>query len=1266
MTRKMFNKYLIISLFLSSSLSYSQNLKQNKVLNWIESDKNSGIHLRPSFSNAFYPDTGSSIPYYYERFEFPFVTKATLSDIKFEEIGNLKNIQNLPDTIQFYQYAGEIRNNCNIYISFPAIWKSKFTGRAYRINKFTITFIPQSSLKAIKTNTINNSVLNSGKWYKIKIKNDGVYKITYSQIKKLGFVKPENVRIYGNGGAMLSYNTNTNRPNDLQENSISIEKGSDNVFNDGDFIIFYGHSTIKWYYDETKNRFVHTVHKYSDYNYYFITEGASGPKIIQNESSFANFNQTSISFDDFDFHESDEVNVIHSGREWYGDVISTNQTKTFSFLFPNIETSEDAYFYYNVISRASSMSYINFKVNSTSTQEAFGLVDLNNTTGQFANEAIGELAFKTKEGNNNISIAISLETNSERAEGYINFFGVNVRRKLILDGNLLKFRDSKNVGVGNITKYSIQNSNSDIEVWNITSEINPQRANTIYSSNLTTFISSSDSLKEFVAFNKKSVLGIEDSNFELIDNQNIHGESTPDMIIVCPNDTGFINQAKRLAKHRKDHDGLNSYIITLDKIYNEFSSGVKDITAIRDMIKMFFDKETGKLKYVLLFGDGTFINKQTVNKNNNYVPTYESGNSINYSSSYVTDDFYGWMNSKNNEALNLIEVGIGRLPVKSKEEAENVVNKIISYDDPLNDGEWQNQLCFIGDDQDGNTHEWQADKMAEYVDNNYPYFVIQKIYLDAYLQQNTALGTRYPEVNEAINKRINDGSLIINYTGHGSEILLAHEHIIEIPAIRSWTNATKLPLIVTATCEFGRFDNFNLQDGKEQTSAGEEVLLNANGGSVALLTTSRVVYSDENAMLNNAFYKYVFSKNEEGVPQRLGDVIRLTKNEIVNPQNPSINRLNFSLLGDPSTTLAYPKEIRIKTDSINGKSINNVDTLNALNLVRIAGHVENKSGNIKKDFNNNINVTIYDKVSYLTTLVNDEDSYPFTFKQRNSIIYKGVVKSDSGYFNFTFPIPLDIKYNYDFGKIIYFATDSLTTYSGANSNFIIGGLDNTVERDYTSPDIKLFMNDTNFISGGITNSNPKVLVILSDENGINTTGAGIGHDLTAILDNDFANMFTLNDYFKTDLNNYKKGSALYPLYNLEQGKHSIKAVGWDIFNNPSEKSIDFEVLGTNGLIVKKINNYPNPFSTKTYFVIEHNWPEKEINIEIKIFDLTGKVITVLKASGYSAGFRTSPLEWNGMDSNGHLIHNGIYLYKVYISDNKGNKAENFNKMIITR
>jgi len=671
-----------------------------------------------------------------------------------------------------------------------------------------------------------------------------------------------------------------------------------------------------------------------------------------------------------------------------------------------------------------------------------------------------------------------------------------------------------------------------------------------------------------------------------------------------------------------------------------------------------------QLKYLLLFGDGSYENRTLPPANPNFIPTYQSQNSTVVVSSFTSDDFYGLLDDGEGEAEGSLDIGIGRLPVADTAQAGIQLEKIVSYLDNANMGDWKNIICLTADDEDGNTHMIDAEDLASGLETKNPEYNIDKIYLDAFKQSSSVSGESYPDVNKTINDRINSGCLIFNYVGHGSETGLAAERVVRIEDINSWNNAGRLPLFITATCEFSRFDDIELNVATREmtgkTSAGEMVLLRKNGGAIALMSTTRLVYSAPNHILNKNIFNYAFSRDSDGNTMGLGDIIRLAKNSSGNGSN----KRNFTLLGDPALKLAYPRYGKVVTDSVNGVSVSaDIDTLKALSVVTVSGHMEGTDGSLKDHFSGTVSPIVFDKETRVSTLGND-GGLTMDFYVRNNIVFSGKTMAENGRFRFTFIVPRDINYSFGNGKISYYASDGKEDMNGEFENVVVGGFADNVSGDTTGPDIKLYMNDTLFRDGGITDSNPELLAIISDSGGINATGSGIGHDITAWLDDDPSGAIVLNNYFDNEFDNYTKGKVIYNYTELSRGTHKLTLKAWDNFNNSSVNSVYFVVETGNKFILNNLLNYPNPFFGSTTITAEHNKPDTNLDILITIYNLVGKMIKIIKTSSPSSGYNLPPVTWDGNDDGGHRVARGIYPYVVTVTTSDGETARVSGRMII--
>jgi hypothetical protein len=798
-------------------------------------------------------------------------------------------------------------------------------------------------------------------------------------------------------------------------------------------------------------------------------------------------------------------------------------------------------------------------------------------------------------------------------------------------------------------------------VWDVTDPLNPVKMQSTLQGADLRFVNNCSRLREYIAFNNSNFL--QPAAIGKIPNQDLHGMTAADYIIVTT--SSLSSQAVRLAQFHQVRDNLRYVVVTADQIYNEFSSGIKDPTAIRDFVKMFYDRASGnpsnKPKYLLLFGAASFDYKDRINNNTNLVSSYESNNSLDPLATYTSDDFFGFLDDNedinSSIIINQLHIGTGRIPARNINEAKNYVDKIETYLSAASFGPWRNNQLFIADDGDFNLHLQDAEVLTSTSQTIAPVFNLTKTYLDAFRKESGAGGSHFPQANQVINNQVYNGTLIWNYSGHGGPNRLAESVVIDQTIVNSWNNPNKLPLFITATCDFAPYDNPAIN------SLGVNILLRPKTGGIALLTTTRVVFSYSNRIMNNNYLQFALQPDANGIYKTLGESIKAAKNYTYQTSGDIVNNRKFTLLGDPALTLAYPT-FKIRTTKINGIPSSQTDTLRSTDKVAIEGEVTDVQGNLLSNFNGTIYPTVFDKQRTAYTLGNDPTSQVVGFQVQDNILYKGKASVVNGKYSFTFKVPKDINYQYGNGKLSLYAENGNKDANGFFTNFIVGGIGNNPNSDVEGPVIKAYLNDERFVNGGITNENPVLIVKLSDSSGINTAGTGIGHDIVATLDNNNHQYFILNDFYESDLNSYQRGAIHFQLPALTPGPHSLKIKAWDVLNNSSEYILDFIVAKDAELVLSHILNYPNPFTTRTQFWFEHNRPGQDLRVRIQIFTIAGKVIKTIQKTINTAGNRSTEVEWDGRDEYGDKIGRGVYLYRLTIITPDNKKKEAIEKLVV--
>lgn len=1216
---------------------------------------------RLSFKGAFYPAFNSTIPYYNDRldlFDKELDITATLSEITVEPLdeAQMQWIENITIPSDFTVRTTVLtgRDEAFVQARISSLRLNPVTQRIERLSGFKLNYFYEvaTDLKDSGTQFATQSVLATGTWHKMRINKSGIFKISYSELQAMGInvgaLNPKNIRIYGNGGGPIAEANRAFRYDDLFENPIVVVGEEDNVFNQNDYILFYGQGPLVWDFDAASGFFDHRPTYYDDYSYYFITTDLGAGKRIQTQNPQGEIAETVTSFLDHQLYEQDLVNLSNTGRTWYGDLFDVNLSKDFTFDFPNIDISKKGRVITDLAARAFGPSGFQLSVDANVLQTIS--IDATQETGyDWAKGNGANRQFFPAGDRITVNLKYNRSLNSSR--GWLDFIEVNAYRNLRFTSPQMQFNNVKLYNTDVFVKMEMSGASSAIEVWDISEAVNPFKVQSSLQGDQLTFLTPANQLHRFIAFDKSSFLSVE--NVGLVANQNLHGIRDVDYLIITHPD--FLEQAQRLAQIHRDESDLTVLVTTPSLIYNEFSSGAQDVSAIRDFARMLYSESSvgKKLRYLMLFGDASFDYKDKLNGNTNYVPTYETVASLNLVNSIATDDYYGYLDRFENGAEDsLLDIGIGRFPVATALEAEQMVDKVVKYisHEPEVMAPWRNEITLISDDGDTNQHLSDSENIAAVLREDYPDFNLVKIHLDAYKQIATPGGQKAPEVNEAINKKMARGTLIVNYSGHGGEIGWTEEKILQIADINSWRNRSKLPVFITATCEFSRYDD------PERMSAGEMVFMNPSGGAIAMFTTARATYSATNLRLNRAIFNDNAFEKSNGEYPRFGDVIRRSK--LVGDPNDR----KFVLLGDPALQLSFPKE-KVVTTHINGNPVgSSADTLKALDITTVRGIVVNNEGQQLTNFDGVLYAIVYDKENQIKTL--GDQGPTSTFLLRSSILHKSTVEVKNGNFEFTFMMPKDIGYQYGPGKISYYATDLNNDAQGSYENFLVGGFSHNTVDDNDGPNIRLFIGDTTFVSGGFTDENPNVLALLSDENGINTTGSGIGHDLVATLTGATERYAIINEFYSAKLNKSSEGIVVYPFANLNAGKHTLTLKAWDILNNSNTATIEFEVVLSDAMRIDNLSNYPNPFNGITHFVFDHNQSADPLDVEIQIFNTNGQLVRKIIANEhYSSGYRSLPIQWDGRSEMGFPVAKGLYIYRAVVKNVKGVTAEKRSKLL---
>lgn len=1224
------------------------------------------------FDGAGHADRWGLLPVFVRQFDLPAPGLSLDFEIANTEFlpltvnDDIEDINLIPEKLSWDKEIITIRGKSKLVFRLLPLRKNPETGNYEKLVSFEMSRqpVPGAIMKAGNPTDqfAESSVLATGDWYKISVEETGIYKMTREDMNELGMnageIPSEMIRLYGNGGGMLPQRTSDPRDDDLIENAIMMEDGGDGTFDEGDYFIFYGESPHQWELDIADGLFEHTTNLYTQRNFYFITIGTEPGKRVQNlEQSTVPAELIFTTYNDYAVHEKNEKSLIKSGAEWYGEDFVETVERDFVFPFPNRDVTREVHIAGDFAARSTTVCSFTAFINQDSvfTDNVSAIPE--NSITKYANPSSKSSWFMAND-EQDITVTLRLNRKDEKPIGWLNYLQLNVMSHLQFNGHQFGFRNINAYADGQVSEFHINGTDENFRIWDVTDPHSARQIMVTHEDDQTKFALLMEELMEFVGFDGTDYMtpGLEG----YVENQNLHAYQTAEFIIITHPE--FDDQAQRLKALHEEIDGMDVIVADLYDIYNEFSSGAADVTAIRDFVRMVYLRSgtPPKLKYVLLFGDGSYDPLDRIGDNLSFIPTFQSRQSLWYTSTYVTDDYFGLMDpEEGNDASGNVDLGIGRFAVNSHEGAKLMVDKVEKYMrmTPEVQGNWRNSLTFVADDEDNNLHLYQADTiLVSRIQRRNQSVNINKIYLDSYRQESSASGHTYPGVNADISKQVNNGTLIVNYTGHGGELGLAHEKVVQISDILSWHNSDKMPVFVTATCEFSRFDNPGL------TSAGELVLMNPNGGGIALYTTTRLAFASSNLLLNKRLYDTLFRAYPERHP-RLGDLMMFSKT----PSNTNIR--NFVLLGNPALKLALPG-YKVVTDSVNGIPVEQFsDTLNANSTLTISGHIGSyqTEGQLIEDFNGTIYPILYDKPTTVTTLGNDPKSYPFPYEAQNSILFKGKATVKNGRFTFSLVLPTDISYQFGHGKLSYYAADSLRDAGGYFSGMVIGGINQDASADVTGPEINMYLNEFGSFQPNLINPNPVLFAALSDPSGINANGTGIGHDITLTVNGDSYNSIVLNSRFEPAIDDHTSGTIVFPFNSLPNGDYTLELKAWDMFNNSSVGLMNFTVSDSIQIGLTEVYNYPNPFKDHTWFTFNHNQFEGDLTFEINIYNFYGQhVRTIGPEKVFTSGYSIEPVYWGGDSEGGARLQPGIYFYTIRVTNDKGHSTDRVQKMILTR
>ena len=1087
------------------------------------------------------------------------------------------------------------------------------------------------------------SVLADGHWVKIRVSESGVCRMSFSELRSAG-LDPSQVRVFGYGGAQKEQDFSKPNIDDLPQVPVYVGE---------DYILFYVQGPLSWTYNGS--RFAHTRNTYSDFGYYLLSDDA-GDMLLFPEAEAVSGSPTDVTYYSYyQVQDEDSVNLIDrtgvsgGGRTFYGEQFAAGQTRTFTFSTP-YANGDNSSVYIDMAANAATTSTVKAKLNNTSSKSIY----ISSIPDHYTFGVAGTISMNGASEEQNQRVTMQFVNSNASALAWLNYIEITTPSELVMTGSYMGIRSLVNRNTTNPVRFLLRNTTASTQIWDVTDLAAIQRMpTTMVDDQLAWVGTQADGVHEYIAVNTDGTKFVQAEVVGEVKNQNLHALNNIDYIIICPE--GYEDVSEDLAKAHEAKQAITYAIVTDQQVYNEFSSGTPDATAYRWLMKMLYDRAKNGIgqqpRWLLLMGHGTFDNRKLLrNSGTSLLLTYQSKNSVNEIKAYATDDYFAYLDDNEGtiDTQGRMDIGVGRLPVESLDEARTTVDKLIQYIRNEQTGKWKNQLVYLADDGENGTHTETAEKSAELVRIKNPDFIVHKIFLDAYPQEVNASGESYPLAKNRVLNLLKNGVLFFNYSGHGGYNAITNESILNLKDIAGMTNKNQA-FWLFATCNFAQCDA-----GKR--SAAETAVLNPKGGAIGILAATRTVYASQNTNLNRSVCDTLFGHSDVfHYDMTLGEAISIGKNLLGSDEN----KLAYVLLGDPCMRLNYPTDYHVET-------LTEMDTLNALSVQHVEGRIIDEDLNIVSDFNGKVDITIYDKMQSIPTRDNDNvggDPRVIAYNDYPNTIFSGATDVKDGLFNYTFMVPKDIRYNFDNGRIVYYAVtaDSLETAEavGHFEQFIIGGTGSTVAIDTIGPEMEIYLNSPAFRNGDKTYATPRFFANLYDKNGINTAGAGIGHDLMLIIDDDPKMIYSLNEYFTAANNSYQAGQVSYLMEELANGPHSLTFRAWDLLNNSTTKSLNFIVEAGLDPSIYNVTTYPNPVqqSGVVHLIVNYDQPDELIETEIYLYNTAGQMVYSHKQDNPDAVSINLP-------SLG--LNTGVYIYSVKIKSASSKYSTTSGKIIVTK
>ncbi|MGG5506159.1 MULTISPECIES: type IX secretion system sortase PorU [unclassified Myroides] len=1233
--------------------------------------------------NLTFENVNNKLIYSFQEVNIPiaFTNNVRIEHVSYEDLDG-----NLLSNDQKKIYEGEVKihiktaysaNQPQTFIYFsPIVYENgrlkRVKSLAYHIDNRSTTGAVQSRSFTNGRNTTTQSVLKQGNWFKFGIQKTGIYKLDRNFLTQLGVpqtVDPRTIQIYGAGGQMLPVVNQSDYPVDLQENSIYVHGEEQGRLQADDYVLFYGIGVDQWSDDSLTN-----LNVYAEEATYFLTYGQQqGLRISNFVQPTAREVEILTEFDGRVFHEQDLVNIGKLGRKWFGEEFGLVNQRNFTLELLHLKTNLPVTFGVNTASSSYGNTSFSFTLNNRHVGGvSFFPIRSATTKGyesflekeEYLSSPLAEVQLTYQNGG------------VPNSTGYLDYIEFLYTGSLQGGTKQYRFSNAKTKTIEGVVRWDFRGTTEVNRIWDVT-DVTAIRAISVNNHPNFSFKSQGGRAQYYqveVPADYYTPRMVSNSRVRNQDLKGIvHAQAAVDYLILTSED--LVPAAQQLAQFHRQYSKLNPLVVSVEQLYNEFSSGQQDGAAIRNFVRYVSEnmQQKGKeLRYVNIMGTGSYDYKQRVEQNANVVPLHygmsknkkaqNSNSNFSMYTTFMSDDYYGLLDEGEGDMYNLvfgIDVTVGRMLVKNIDEANQAVQKIKAYYGDESKGRWKNNIVAMADDVDKASDyvlQVETDTIVNRITARNPFFNANKIYLDSYVQETTAGGNRYPQARRDFLDAIDKGALFVNYLGHGGEDGLSQERVFTIEDAKRLSNENKYPVFSIITCEFSRFDDPNY------TSGGEVLYLNSKGGAIALIGTTREIGIEIGRLLNRTFTDLFF---EQPTTYSMADALRHTKNRYTNRDKNVV-----SFIGDPALKIALP-QLKVVLTTVNDEAVvqTQQQPVKALDYVQMKGEIQDEQNNLVPSFTGNLAIEIFDKYLDKKTLGNDnvtsnEGVMTLDFQTLGEVVFRGNASVKNGAFSFDFIMPKDIRLNEGKGKVSFYSSNKEIEYTGSDEELVIGGLNENAPKDTTPPLARLYMDSESFVSGGLTNNNPIFLAFVEDESGINTA-SGIGHDISITIDDKEDQVVILNDYYETEVDNFRKGKVTYQLKDVEPGLHTIQFKVWDVYNNLSTTELQFLVQQDEALKIEHVLNYPNPFVNYTEFWFTHNRPFEPLDVQVQIMTIAGRIVKTINQQVVTEGNLSREIQWDGRDDFGDRIGKGVYIYRMTVrATQTGKKVEKIEKLVI--